>query len=77
MERRPDLDRPELIFPCSDVTIPQQVGFENDLGTGFTVSRTRAIALGMIGLADVLKLSMPVGTFIELQHEKPNKLPKR
>lgn len=55
-------DRPELILPCpakqGDITIPQQVGFIAENGTPFQMSLDRAIAMGLLGVGDVMRASM-------------------
>jgi len=53
-KHRPDLGVPELYHEGSMPSpFPQQVGFEDEKGETHLIGKLMAIALGLIGIADV------------------------
>lgn len=64
--RRPDLDRPAVVFDSGSI-IPQQVGFENQYGTGIQVSLAWAKEHNMLNGEEVLERKMPIREYVVFQ----------
>ena len=72
---RPDLSRPELVLPCNEVILPQQVAFEADNGTIFEMCLDRAEALGLLAIGQVAKLQITSEQWREIINQRNNKSP--
>ena len=79
--RRPDLDRPKLTLPCNNVELPQILGFEDEHGSPFTVTRLGAIAFGLMRASDIIIEETSSKKYLDGTYEKKKRrnrqLPKR
>jgi hypothetical protein len=80
--RRPQGDRPELVFPPQrkdqePYYIPQTVGFTNSFGAEIGMSVMMAERMGLIAVGSIAICRMPIADYIELQRVKrEQKIPK-
>jgi hypothetical protein len=68
--RRIDLDRPQINLPCNGRSLPQQVGFQNESGTEFTVSLEGAIAFGLIKVGEIIEEEISSRKYIPIVLDK-------
>lgn len=72
---RPDMGRPELILPCNEVVLLQQVAFEAENGTVFEMCLDRAEALGLLAIGQVARLSITSEQWREKINQRKDQTP--